>query len=324
MTSTLLTIKDEDTAWDYIKSALSGSFEDEIIELDFSSWPVFKLNVKGDRYHSTITAPMMRSLLELQTLLNRLYAEVAYGKSAKALTNEERKEIELVFTVHEGSSDIVADLSGFFTELGKSAMDKLTGRQIAILVIGAAAILGGSSVYDSYLDYSLEAQKEANRSSLEMQLTYQAPQLNSVANDKDAFYNNLLKSVSDADEVTVAEQTLTRYDIQALTSSERQVSELKRIDDHYLISSLKVKPDSYRVEITRIEDNKSIQAELFKGHLGMEDMDRILQAFRLETPLHLKVTARVRSDSSITAGNIVGIYSDEQLSSVEPSPPPTI
>ena len=314
MSTMPIAIQSENDAWSYIQKALEGNYDSDIIELDFTSWPVFKFNVKGDRYHSTITAPMMRALLELQAQLNRIYADVAYGKSAKSLTSDERKELEIVFSVVEGSSDIVADLTGFFTELAKAGMEKMTGTQIIIVVLGAAALLAGPSVYDSYLANGQILHTETNRHQLEMALVSHSSQLAEIASERDAFYSNLLKSVPDADQVTLSNYTLDKEDIQAVTSSERQTSELKRLDDLYLISSLKIKQDSYRIDLTRTSDGKSIPAELFKGHLVMSDMEKILKSFTNEIPIYLKITARVRGEI-ISSGNIVGLQ-DEKIETV--------
>ena len=147
----LYSIQNEESALEYIKAALEGSYNNEIIQLEFDNWPQFQINIKGSRYNSTLTTTLMKSLVELQAHLNRIYAEVIYGKSAKALTNEEREALEIVYKVEQGSSQVVADLAGFFTELGKNAMEKMTGRQVVTTVLGVAALFSAGSAYNSYL-----------------------------------------------------------------------------------------------------------------------------------------------------------------------------
>src|SRR5690606_16764232 len=163
MTTTALKITDETTALDLIRKALDGGFESEIVELSFESWPVFTLNVKGDRYDSTVTSAMMRSLLEFQRHLYRVYAEVVYGKSARALTAEERAHLEIVFKVEQGSSNIVADLGGFFTELGKNAMDKMTGKQVVWTVAGISAMFFASTAFQDYTTGNQKTLEEQTR-----------------------------------------------------------------------------------------------------------------------------------------------------------------
>ena len=127
MSTAIIAITNDDSAWLYIKSALEGKYDNEVIDLNFDNWPSFHINVKGERYNSTMTVSLMKSLVELQGHLYRVYAEVVYGKDAKSLTAKERLALEIVFKVEQGSSNVTADLSGFFTELGKHAMEKMTG-----------------------------------------------------------------------------------------------------------------------------------------------------------------------------------------------------
>ena len=79
-----------------------------------------------------------------------------------------------------------------------------------------------------------------------------------------------------------------------------------RIDDQYLISSLKIKPDSYKIEVVRVSDGKTIPTELFKGHLSINEMQQIMEAFTPEKPINLNIVGRVRGEV-ITTANIVGI-----------------
>lgn len=306
MSTTQITITDEDAAWVYIKEALEGKYDSDVVELNFDKWPLFHINVKGDRYNSTMTTSLMRSLVDLQGHLNRVYAEVVYGKSAKSLTTEERNALEIVFKIEEGSSNVVADLSGFFVELGKNAMEKMTGKQVVTVVLGVAALWGSASSYEAYLQGQQKSTEEENRHQITLQLIQQQPKLMEIQNEQVATYTNILKSVSDAQQVTLDKTTLTTAQLETITKQERQTTELKRIDGLYLISSLKIKQDSYKIDVLRISDEKMIPTELFKGHLSMDEMDNLMKAFTSETPINLNVVGRVRGEV-VTSANIVGV-----------------
>jgi hypothetical protein len=306
LSTTQITITDEDAAWVYIKEALEGKYDSDVVELNFDKWPLFHINVKGDRYNSTMTTSLMRSLVDLQGHLNRVYAEVVYGKSAKSLTTEERNALEIVFKIEEGSSNVVADLSGFFVELGKNAMEKMTGKQVVTVVLGVAALWGSASSYEAYLQGQQKSTEEENRHQITLQLIQQQPKLMEIQNEQVATYTNILKSVSDAQQVTLDKTTLTTAQLETITKQERQTTELKRIDGLYLISSLKIKQDSYKIDVLRISDEKMIPTELFKGHLSMDEMDNLMKAFTSETPINLNVVGRVRGEV-VTSANIVGV-----------------
>ncbi|WP_444891237.1 hypothetical protein [Microbulbifer sp. DLAB2-AA] len=306
MSTTAIKIQSEDVAWRYIEEALEGKYDNDVVELDFNEWPSFHVNVKGDRYDSTITTSMMRSLVDLQGHLNRVYAEIIYGKSAKSLTAEERSSLEIVFKVEKGSSNVVADLSGFFAELGKNAMEKMTGKQVVTVVLGAAALWASTSAYDHYLKDKQKSAEEKNRHEITVQLIKQQPRLMEIQNANVAAYTNILKSVPDADLVTTDKVTLRKDEIENITKQERQSTELKRIDDLYLISSLKIKQDSYKIDVLRVSDGRVVPTELFKGHLSMDEMENIMRAFTNEKPISLNIVGRVRGEE-ITSANIVGV-----------------
>jgi hypothetical protein len=318
MTAKVMDINSEDNAWDFIAKALEGTYDNEVIELNFENWPVLAINIKGDRYHSTLPSSLMRSLVEFQSHLNRIYAEVIYGKSAKSLQTEERVGLEIVFTVKEGSTELFADLSGFFTELGRNAMDRMTGRQVVAMVLGVAVIYAGSTSYDAYLANHEKENEENNRHKIEMQLLQQQPRLMEMQNELTATMTNVLKAVQDAKSVKLNRTSLTKGHIEMITKQDRQPTELKRIDNEYLISSLKIKPDSYRIEIIRIVDGKSIQTDLYKGHLSFNEMDYLMKAFTSEKPIFLNVVGRVKGET-ITTANIVGVGDTVKSSIAEPT-----
>lgn len=306
MSTTAIAVNGEAGAWEFIAQALEGKYDNNVIELEFDNWPQFHINIKGDRYNSTLPASLMKSLVDLQGHLYRVYADLVYGKSAKALSDDERKALEIVFKVEQGSSNVVADLSGFFTELGKSAMEKMTGTQVITAVLGVAALWTGASTYNAYLDDKQKALEEQNRHAVTMKLMEAQPKLAGISNEHAASYNNILKSVPDATRVTLGETQLNRLQVEAITKQERKATELTRIDDKYLITSLKIKPDSYRIEVLRVSDERTFPTELMKGYLTMAEMDQITKAFTSEVPINLKVLGRVRGDV-ITTANIIGI-----------------
>ena len=309
MSQNIVAIKSEDSALEYIRSALDGAYDNEIIQLEFSDWPKFEITIRGSRYDSTLTASLMKSLVELQAHLNRIYAEVIYGKSARALTNEEREALEIVYRVEKGSSQVIAELGGFFTELGKNAMEKMTGRQVVTTVLGVAAIIATGSIANNLMATEAKSIEEQNRHEITLELIKQQPKLLQMQRDYQAAYTNILKSVSDADEVELNNTVISKEQIEEISRPGRQQTELTRLDDEYIISSFKVKADRYRIEITRVSDQQTFGTDLFKGHLSMSEMDSMMKAVTTETPIKLNVVGRVRGDSVSTA-NIVGVNNE--------------
>lgn len=262
-------------------------------------------------------------MLDLQSHLNRVYAEVIHGKSANSLTQEERNALEIVFKVEEGSSELLSNLSGFFTEMGKGAMEKMTGKQVVTVVIGVAALWAASSTYTAFLQNHEKEQAEKNRHEITLQLIKQQPKLLQIQNEQVAIHTNILKSVPDAVQVTLGDTVISKDVIRTITKQERQTSEWKRIDDLYSISSLKIKTESYKIDVLRASDGKFIATELPKGQLSIDEMDSLMKSFTKEQYIHLNIVGRVRGDT-VTSAHIVGInnkISDNQVAKAEPQKP---
>jgi len=310
LSTTTIAITNDDSAWLYIKEALEGKYDNKVIELNFDNWPLFNINVKGERYCSTMTAPLMKSLVELQGHLYRVYAEVVYGKDAKSLTAKERAALEIVFKIEEGSSNVGADLSGFFAELGKHAMEKMTGKQVVAVVLGAAALWMTSSSYDSYIKGEQATLAEKNRHEIALKLISQQPQLLQIQNEQVATYTNILKSVPDATQVTLNDTVMSKEQVAVITKQERKTTELQKIDGKYLVTSLKMKDDRYRIDVRSMFDEKIFSADLFKGHLNTAEMDMITKAFTTEEPINLNIIGRIRGDI-VTTASIMSIRTEE-------------
>lgn len=156
---------------------------------------------------------------------------------------------------------------------------------------------------------------EQNRHKVEMALIQQNETFFSqLAADRDAFYGSLMKSVPDAEEVELAGVKYSQEEIAQITSTERQASELQRLDGQYLVSSLKIKQDSYRIDLIRADDDRVIQTELFKGHLVQSDVDQLFEAFKSERPVALKLAGRVKGEE-IGLATILGLQDDARVAS---------
>lgn len=77
-------------------------FNDNTFEFS-NNIPGIKLHIKGERFDSTMSTTLMKSILKLQEGIYRQYSLYAYGKIQR-LTPEEKAMLELYVRVDEGSS----------------------------------------------------------------------------------------------------------------------------------------------------------------------------------------------------------------------------
>lgn len=299
-------ISNESEALSYLEKALKGSFDGKNVSLNFEGWPKLEINVKGDRYDSTVTASMMRSLIDLQVHLNWAFAQIVYGRDGRSLTDDERSSIEILYKVESGSSNVIADLSGFFTELGKSAVEKLTGKQIVALVVGVAALWTVSSSYNTFVDSEQKELEEKNRHEITMQLIAKEPKMAEIQNAQMATLLNVVKSVPDADQVKIGETTLTKTDLYEINKLDRKSSEIQRMDGKYKIVSFKNRDDDFKIEVKEEAGGRIFSTVLLKGYISMDEMNKLTKALTAETAIYLNIVGRVRGES-ITSAQIIGV-----------------
>jgi hypothetical protein len=306
LSSQSIIINSEDSAFEYLEKSLKGNFDNKNVNFNFDGWPKLEINVKGDRYDSTVTASLMRSLIELQVHLNWAYGQIIYGKDGRSLTDEERASIEIVYKIEKGSSHVVADLSGFFTELGKSAVEKLTGKQIVTTVVGVAALWTAASSYSTFVESSQKELEENNRHEVTMKLIAKEPKMAEIQNEQVEKLLSIIKSVPDADQVSIGKTTLSKAQLFEINKLDRKKTEIKRIDGKYKIISLKNRDNDFRIEVERETDGETFSTTLTKGFISLDEMTSITKAFTLNTTISLNLIGRIRDDS-IYSAQIIGV-----------------
>lgn len=309
---TEILIHNEPEALAILQRALNGEFDNDVINIDFDNWPAISFKITGDRYNSSITSSMMKSLLELQVHLNKVYAEILYGSNnSRLLTEEDRRLIEIVYTVEQGSSELFADLSGFFGELAKAAIDKMDAKHLVISIVGVAAIVGAGSGLTSYIAHAETTQREANRATLETALIEQNNRLAAIQQQTALALANVVRSVPDATSVQVNQlHDFNTEDIRELNTTERAKTDPNRIDGPYLVTSVKSRDDKWRVELIGQGEANQYQftADLPKRLPHSQvTIDALSVGLARGTTVNLSVLGRVRGDI-VTVANIIGLH----------------
>ncbi len=226
----------------------------DTLDVEFQGWPIYSLNVVGDRYHTSVTPSMMQALLNLQSGLYRAAATTIYNDSnIRKLTVEQRAQFEYILTIHEGSTDGKSDWSDIFQNIMQASVAKMNGRQVLIALIVAGLCFTGHYSYQNYLEANekidvrakdvekLEITSEAqvkiaelNKEQIEMlvdanskalELIEKAvtkyPQLKTIRADANNTHSEMLKKTANAEKVSINGLTLTSEEIQGIISTER-------------------------------------------------------------------------------------------------------
>jgi len=118
-------------------------------DVRFSGWPLLDINVKGPKFHQTVTSSMIFGMSILNEEIQRAFATVRYGsQNLQRLTNEDRQNLDIVFAITEGSSDAEGPTDKILNAVVTFLRDSMTGMSgwqkmvVVIAFIGAASTCG--------------------------------------------------------------------------------------------------------------------------------------------------------------------------------------
>src|SRR3546814_10268998 len=97
-----LNVQNEDEAWALLERTIKEA-GDQNVQVNFDTWPEFKLTLKGEDFRGTVPTRVMPPILELQKNIYRAYCQAKYNTDdIRCLKNEERAQLELIVEVHPG------------------------------------------------------------------------------------------------------------------------------------------------------------------------------------------------------------------------------
>jgi len=139
-------------------SALDSIKGSQTVIPRFKGWPVFHVEIEGDRYQGTLTPKLMAGFVEFHEQVLRAYAEIRYGSPSLAkLTNLEKTELELIFQISKGSTDGKGPLDEVLNKIFSALpMNKMTGGQVTALLIVAVMCFAGYHVFSEWNQSDLE------------------------------------------------------------------------------------------------------------------------------------------------------------------------
>lgn len=323
----VLRVESEDTAIELLQTALNGGYEGEAVKLDFEHWPVVRLKYTGEKFKGTITPDIAQAIVDLQEVLNRSYAlAVKHTSSLRGLTEEERRALQVVATVDDGSSLVEIALGNWAERLSTELVGKMTGTEIVITVLGASVVVTAGWLLKNHLKNRSEEKKleleNAQRLSLSQEETRrltivtEAMKSNAIVRETEAFAelarDALVKSAFDAESFTAQEAvTITGEEARKTYRAKRREPIEVQLNGNYLIKSFTWAEDfdSARVRVQREDDNVEFAADLSVQALTSEQKARFKDATFDHLRVYLKVNATVLSDQ-VTTARIVSV--DEQ------------
>ncbi|MER8491706.1 hypothetical protein NKH53_26170 [Mesorhizobium australicum] len=284
--ATAIRIETEDDAWRVLDDLLGNRINADEVTLDFggAEWAKFHLNFKGEIFQQTVTASMMRGMVEYQTAFYRTAALlIRDDPRTNRLTDQEKDDFELVFKVKEGSSDLNAEAAEQLKGVLGKCVDKMSGKQVLTAVIVVALLFFGSPQIANYLNNDVEKtrietafKEESARidASLKEKQIDSTERLGALQTIKELVAENkrktdllekaykdsetarrigdlnreavdeILRNSGKADEVTIQGTTLQQNLIREITRSQRSRSKDVIIKDQFLVVGVESEDDT--------------------------------------------------------------------------------
>ena len=322
----ILTITSEKQAFAVLEQALNGSLP-EFDELEFKGWPNFELYLKGKKFDQSITATVMKGLLELQNGFYRAYSIANYDHAKKRLTQAEKDELELTIKVNNGSSLFETNVSEVATNIAKDLVGKMSGTELVVVLVTALVSFFGTSAYKHFLDARKEERlknssdaaqikmletmqfssaEETNRSKIIADAMKHNSQALQIVGEAHLVQAELLKAAAAGDSSKFGGVTLTNEMADALTQGSRRESKQVRLDGEYRLLKLDWStPSSVKVKIQNVKTFTDLNAVVQDDSLTGEHKEAIKTAEWQRKNLTLEINAKLIGDSNYSEVTIV-------------------
>jgi hypothetical protein len=334
----VLRVDSEDAAVLLLQRALDNAYAGEAVKLDFEAWPTIRLRYAGDKFKGTITSDIAQAIVDLQDALNRSYSlAVNHTSSLRALSDEERRTLQVEATVEEGSSLIEINLGNWAESFSTALVGKMDGTEIVVTVLGSAVVFTAGWLLKHQLKNRSEEKKLELENSQRLALSQeetrrlavvtQAMKTSAVVRETQVFAegarDSMLKSAFDAEAFTIqGDLTISGEEARKTYRSKRREPLEVQLNGNYSIKSFAWSEDlqSARVRVQREGDQMEFAADLSVLSLSAEQRTRFKDATFEHGRVYLQVNATVLSDQ-ITTAKIISV--DEQPPAHAAAPDPT-
>lgn len=301
-------IGSEEDAWKVLADLINNKIDYDDVNLAASSfdWAAINVRASGPKYHSSVPASFMRGLVEFQDSFLRSSALILRDSShITKLSGDTRSDLDLVYQVSEGSTGIDAYFNEQLREIISKVSDKLTGKQLVVLILSLALIYGGYSAYSLHLQHSLEIETLKQNGAQDQKYLDIINQL--IEKDApDQERADVLKKAAKADK-KVAE--LQKHSVEAKDALFRHATDVEDfsiqgiIVDHTAIADMNRRSrrkaeDVKLTETVRVEAIDAAEAHHFKVKLKRSGGGTLSGLIRDVEPNKRAIDALFRAESS--------------------------
>lgn len=308
-------ISNESDAIRFLEQYLDDPDSIAILNVKIESWSNFTIHLTGEKFHNSITPSVMKGVIELQHSLYQAFALAVHGQSnTSLLTKEQKKQLEIVVVVKDGSSILDFDINEMLKSLIETTAGKMSSTQVLVLILFTVVVYFGTSAWRSWLEKRNEKAETETDADVQKQVIESLSKTNERAiavlekfaeqNTKaqDIYEksaqakNQVVRATHYAQEIDLdGLATLTGEQAEYLTRQPRHDWETVRLDGRYRM--LRVNSSSTlerKVTIRNLESNREFTATLEDTTLEKRHLEQLSIAEWNHHPLQLKIKAKMK------------------------------
>ena len=294
-------VSSEALAWKALERLVDG--DENLGPIHFEGWPSISLKVQGDRYSASLPSGLMRQVSEIQAVINRSYGRAAYQGDGRSVKHSERDEIELVYEIREGSTEIKADATGLLNRLGDAIAKPSTQKVAGITLVVLALILTGGVLMSKMSSDRRDI--ETKRLELLERAIERAPDLKDATPEFQKVYRDIISSASDADQITIGTKRISTGQIAEIAGSQKGAGQRVDIKGKYRVSSLRRFAKHCLIDVL-LPGGESIRARVAFDKFPAEALTAVSVAIAKNTTITLSITA-IRHKDGYSSGRVTAI-----------------
>lgn len=313
-------ITSEAEAFEVLQRLVESSESEEGLLIQFEQWPKLELTFTGPQFNRTITTGVMKSLLEVQKSVNSSYALAVYGEAnTHKLTEDERKQLELVVQVNDGSSKYSSEYWDLLNKTIVMVVDKMDPQTLAITVIGLALAWSAQSVWKKHIISKKEqrmaelandrdkeqlaglaalSSEETRRLEIFERAVQQSRIVGQFEEISEEGQDAVLKAAREAETATIQGMEVSGAEATQLAKVARRRAVERTVVGEYYVRMLSSEPrDVHRLLLTPVDANQQEIAALVNDHeIDQALREALKQAVWDRSSLRLSLEVRMLGD----------------------------
>lgn len=293
-------------------AALERLIADEAAErewkVEFLGWPRFEITIRGESFDGGVPTRIMPALLDLQRGVDASYARLKYG-TVKRLSQEERKQTELIVRFKPGSTTFISELWPTLNNLAQQAISKMNGTEAAITILGVAAFIAGSYAFKAYLNKRLAeknldhevqmSQQETERMQILARALDRSEKLQAQVTDLNSFRDTLLKRLAPEDQLVLDHQPVIDGDTARKAVRRPRVEPVEaRLDGQFIILTVESGGvrGGFRLRVRNTSDHEELLVKVPEGTLTETQIETLQDGEWGKRPLTMKLNVKKVGD----------------------------